>query len=155
MKIGVRGSRFTLNGELRFLLGISYYGALGASEDFIIRDLYEMRRYGFNWLRVWATWSAFGRDVSAVDEKGDPHRPYLNLLRWIVEEADRIGMVVDVTLSRRNSVVGPPRLRSTEALCRAAETIVKALEGLENWYLDIANERNIKDRFVRGAEENQ
>jgi len=51
MKIGVRGSRFTLNGELRFLLGISYYGALGASEDFIIRDLYEMRRYGFNWLK--------------------------------------------------------------------------------------------------------
>src|SRR5262245_12639087 len=28
--LGIRGSRFTLNGEPAFLPGISYYGALGA-----------------------------------------------------------------------------------------------------------------------------
>src|SRR5687767_9825716 len=35
-------SRFTLNGKQVFLYGISYYGALGAPEEFIRRDLDDM-----------------------------------------------------------------------------------------------------------------
>ncbi|WP_456337533.1 hypothetical protein [Fervidibacter sacchari] len=66
-ELGVKGSQFTINGKPAFLLGISYYGALGAPKEFILRDLDDIQRYGFNWLRVWATWSAFGKDVSAVD----------------------------------------------------------------------------------------
>jgi len=31
--LGVEGSRFTLNGRAEFLLGISYYGGLGAREE--------------------------------------------------------------------------------------------------------------------------
>ena len=33
--LSVEGSSFTVNGKPTFLLGISYYGGLGASEDFI------------------------------------------------------------------------------------------------------------------------
>jgi hypothetical protein len=33
VSIGVTGSRFTMNGKPEFLLGISYYAALGASDD--------------------------------------------------------------------------------------------------------------------------
>src|SRR5213594_1573514 len=57
--LGLSSSSFTLNGQPSFLYGISYYGALGATEDFIRRDLDDMQRYGFNWIRVWANWRAF------------------------------------------------------------------------------------------------
>src|SRR4051794_40783591 len=63
--LGLRDPRFTINGRPMFLLGISYYGALGAPDDFLRRDLDEMQRDGFVWLRVFATWGAFDQDLSA------------------------------------------------------------------------------------------
>src|SRR5262245_31681741 len=61
--LGTKNAQFTINGAPVFLLGFSYYGGLGASEDAIRHDLDEFQRNGFNWLRVWATWSAFENDV--------------------------------------------------------------------------------------------
>lgn len=143
MKLEVRREKFTLDGREAFLLGASYYGALGAPERFVKADLDDLKRLGFNWIRVWATWDAYGNDVSAVDRGGRPRRPFIDKLKWLVEEADRRGMVVDVTLSRG------PLLPNFEAHRRAVEAIVKALGRLQNWYLDLANERNIRDaRFV-------
>ena len=50
--LGIDGTAFTLNGKKTFLLGASYYGALGAPDDFIARDLDDLRTLGFNWIRV-------------------------------------------------------------------------------------------------------
>ena len=152
-KLGVEGSRFTVNGKPTFLVGISYYGGLGASEDFIRRDLAEMKRHGINWIRVWATWAAFENDVSAVDKEGQPRRLFLDRLERLVAECGRQGMIVDVTLSRGNGIVGPPRLQNLEIHKRAVETVVTALRAQPNWYLDLANERDVRDkRFVSVAE---
>jgi hypothetical protein len=129
--LGVQGTRFTLDGKPTFLLGISYYGALGASEEFVRRDLDDLEHHGFNWLRVWATWAAFDRDVSAVDADGGPREPFLDRLRWLVAECDRRGMVVDVTLTRGDRAAGGA-LPSFEAHRRAVETVVGALEGHRN-----------------------
>jgi len=148
-RLGIEGTRFTVNGEETFLLGISYYGALGASKEFILADLEDMQNSGFNWIRVWATWAGFENDVSAVDGEGNPRQAYMEKLQWLVAECDRRGMIVDVTLSRGNGITGPPRLGSLPALKRAVETVVSSLKSYRNWYLDLANERNIKDeRFV-------
>ena len=152
-ELGVDGTRFTLDGKPAFLLGISYYGALGASEAQSRQDLDDIGRAGFRWVRVWATWSAFGNDVSAVDAAGRARQPFLGKLKRLVEACDRRGMVVDVTLSRGNGVSGPPRLGSLDAHRRAVETIVSALKGRRNWYLDLANERNIKDKRFVGFDE--
>ena len=148
-ELGIKDKQFTINGKPTFLLGISYYGALGASKDFIRLDLDDMQKYGFNWFRLWVTWGAFDNEVSAVDPQGNPREPYLSKLKWLVEECDRRGIIVDVTFSRGNGVTGPVRLQSPEALRRAAKTIVTALKPYRNWYLDMGNERNIRDkRFV-------
>jgi hypothetical protein len=148
-RLGVRGTQFTHDGRPLFLLGISYYGGLGAAEAVRDRDLEEMRRHGFHWLRVWSTWSAFDRNVSAVDGEGRPHEPFLGRLRDLVAACDRRGMVVDVTLSRGNSITGPARLQSLATHLRAVETLLTALASYRNWYLDLGNERNIRDaRFV-------
>jgi endo-1,4-beta-mannosidase len=151
-RLGIERGRFTVNGKPSFLLGMSYYGALGASEDFVRRDLADMRRHGINWIRVWATWAAFDNDVSAVDQQGGPRQSFLDKLRRLVKECGRHGMIVDVTLSRGNGMVGPPRLQSLEAHRRAVETIVTALKAEPNWCLDLANERDVRDKRYVGIE---
>ena len=70
------------------------------------RDLDDLQRHGFNWLRVWATWAAFDHDVSAVDAAGRPREPFLGRLKWLVAECDRRGLVVDVTLTRGDAAAG-------------------------------------------------
>ncbi len=146
--LGIDGTQFTLNGKPAFLLGISYYGALGASEDFIRRDLDDLQDHGFNWLRVWATWAAFDHDVSAVDANGQRREPFLSKLQWLVAECDRRGLVVDVTLTRNAE-----RLPDLESHQRAVELVVQALKPHRNWYLDLANERDVRDeRYVSAAE---
>lgn len=98
--LGIDGTRFTLDGKPTFLLGISYYGGLGAPQDFLRCDLDDIQKHGFNWLRVWATWRSGDQDVSAVDAQGRPREPFLGRLQGLVAECDRRGLVVDVTLTR-------------------------------------------------------
>ncbi len=93
--LGITNTHFTLNGQPTFLLGISYYGALGAPEDFISKDLEDMQRYGFNWVRVWANWRAFGADAAAVDEEGRAIPRAMDELKWLLNECDRRAMVMD------------------------------------------------------------
>lgn len=58
-------------------------------------------------------------------------------------------MVVDVTFTRGGGDAGPLRLPTLKEHCRAVETVVATLKPWRNWYLDLSNERNIKDaRFT-------
>jgi len=134
--LGIDGTAFTINGEKTFLLGASYYGALGAPDDFITRDLEDLKGLGVNWIRVSAVWDMFDNNVSTVDMAGNAREPYLAKLKAIVAEAERRGMVVDVTLARM------PCLPNQEAHLRAVETLANALKGCRNVYFDLANERD-------------
>ena len=150
--LAIDGTRFTLNGTPTFLLGISYYGGLGAPADFLQRDLDDLQRYGFNWLRVWATWTVPNEDISAVTADGRPRQPYLGRLEHLVAECDRRGLVVDVTLSRGldpMTATEGPKLPDLASHQRAVETIIAALKPYRNWYLDLGNERDVGDaRYV-------
>jgi hypothetical protein len=153
-EIGIDGGRFTINGEPTFLLGCSYYGGLGASEETVRADLDELKRHGFNWVRVWATWAAFDHDVSAVaGDTGGERRPYRDRLKHLVEECDDRGMIVDVTLSRGDGATGPALLQGLDAHRKAVEVLLTTMPDRKNWYIDLANERNIRDaRFVSPEE---
>ncbi len=146
-RLGIAGTRFTIDDRPVFLTGFSYYGALGAPEEFIREDLAELQSRGFNWLRVWATWGGYETNVSAVDAHGRAREPFLGRLKWLVTECDRRGLVVDVTLSRGKEL---PELAAHR---RAVETLVTQLKPNRNWYLDLGNERDVGDaRFVSLAE---
>jgi len=141
-------SQFLVDGKPTFLLGASYYGALGASDEFVDRDLNELKKLGFNWIRVWATWSAFENDVSAVDADGNAREPYLSRLKNLCEKANKLGMIVDVTLSCGGRIA-KARISSHEAYLNAVTVLTKELMEFRNIYFDVGNERNIKDaRFV-------
>lgn len=94
---------------------------------------------------MWASWSAFGQDVSAVDAKSHAREPYLRRLVSLVEECHRRGLVVDVTLHQGTDAAGRPRLATLAAHRRAVETRLRALAPYRNWYLDLANKRNIRN----------
>jgi endo-1,4-beta-mannosidase len=151
--LGIDGTRFTLNGKPTFLYGISYYGALGGSEETIQADLDDMQRYGLNWFRVWATWSGFDKDVSAVDADGNARPEFLARLKRLVAECDARGMAVDVTLSRGDGVTGKPRLGTPESQARGVEVIVTELKPYRNWYIDLSNERNVRDKRYTSFED--
>jgi hypothetical protein len=152
--IAVKGERFLLDGRPTFMLGCSYYGALGASEQTIRADLDEMRRCGFNWVRVWVTWAAYDNDISAVDRATGEARPqHMDRLRFLLRECDRRQMIVNVTISRGNGVTGKERLQSVEAHRKAVETLASALKDHPNWYLDLSNERNIRDKRYTSMED--
>ena len=97
-RLGTDGTRFTVNGRPSFLFGVSYYGALGAPDEAVRRDLADLKKHGFNWVRVWATWAAFGEDVSAVDGEGRPREPFLKRLERLVATCDEQGVVVDFAM---------------------------------------------------------
>lgn len=146
-QLAIAGARFTINGRPRFLLGISYYAGLGAPEQVAADDLRQLRELGLDWVRVWATWDGFGHDVSAVNRDGTAREPFLSRLKALVHEADRLGMVVDVTLTR-GSV-----LADQAAHLQAVATLTEALRPYRNVYVDLGNERDVRDaRFVSFGE---
>jgi hypothetical protein len=129
-----------------FLVGISLYGALGATPEMLEKDLASIKAYGFDWLRVFATWGAYGQNVSALDAMGQAREPYMGRLKHLVRECDRLGLVVDLTLARGKSEGLLPDMKAHE---RAVETLVTELTEHRNWYLDLANERDVRDdRYV-------
>lgn len=148
MSLGIDKNLFTINKKSVFLYGISYYGGLGASESSIQKDLADIKAKGFNWIRIWANWPGKTSDISAVNDDGNPVIPYMNKLEWILRECDKNDLVVDVTLAHGNNTNGRS-LRTIAAHERAVRSIVTALQSYRNWYLDLANERDVGDaRFV-------
>lgn len=154
VELGLKQDQFTIDGKPVFLLGCSYYSGLGASEKTVHTDLDELHRRGFNWIRVFADWTAYNKDLSAVDvATGAPRQPYLERLMHLCDECDRRGMIVDVTLARGTGANHEPCLRTLPIHRQAVETLVVALKSRRNWYLDLSNEQNIRDvRYTSIAE---
>ncbi|MFW6146697.1 MAG: hypothetical protein ACOC7R_05125 [Planctomycetota bacterium] len=147
------GTRFLVNNQPAFLLGASYYGGLGAPDAFVEQDLAELKRLGFNWVRVWCTWAPFGKDVSAVTAAGAAREPGLSRLGAICERADRMGMIVDVTFARGHGIINSSPadwvhrdmpLVDQAGHLRAIRTVAEALKPYRNAYIDLANERNLR-----------
>ncbi len=142
--LGIHGTKFTVNGKPTFLLGVSYYGAMSAPDEWIREDLKRLRELGFNWVRVWATWNVYGVDVSIIDQQGNPRRELLSRFQRMVEFCDGIGMIVDVTFTR-----GPKVLKDHQAHLQAVRVVAEALKPYRNVYFDLGNERNVRDaRYV-------
>ncbi|UCD29795.1 MAG: cellulase family glycosylhydrolase [Planctomycetota bacterium] len=145
-ELQIKGTQFTVNDKPVFLYGISYYGALGAPESFIERDLVDMKKLGINWIRVWAVWQMFDNNVSALDENGNLRESYFEKLKWLIEKCDQQGIIVDVTLTRGTATYRKKQtyIQTLDAHKQAVETLVSALKPYRNWYIDLGNERNYK-----------
>jgi len=141
--LGTDDGWFTLEGRPVFLLGMSYYGALGIDDEKIFAgDLDEMKARGFNWVRVWATWNGYENNVCAVAPDGSARAPYIDRLKRLCPLAGERGMVVDVTVVRGE---GPDYPSGMAEHTRVIETLARELLPYRNVYFDVGNERNIGD----------
>lgn len=139
----ISGTHFTLDGEPTFLLGASYYGALGIEDrDTLRADLDDLKAHGFNWIRVWATWNAFDDNLCAVAPDGTPREPYMGRLKRLCRMAGRRGMVVDVTVTRQKTDEFPSNMSEHRAVIK---TLADHLKPFRNVYIDVGNERNVGD----------
>jgi hypothetical protein len=146
--VGIADGHFTINNRLTFLLGVSYFAAVGAPDDFVRQDLNAFQLRRFNCLRVFATWNAFGTDFSAVDSSGKKRAPFFDALKRLVQLCDHRGIVVDITLARGKGAL--PDFNSHKL---AVTTLVTELRTNRNWYLDLSNEHDVQDdRFVSNDE---
>jgi hypothetical protein len=102
---------------------------------------------------VWANWSSASTNVAAIDQNGEPRPLFLQKLKWLVDQCDKRGLVVDVTLTRGDGRKGSPHLETLAAHRRAVEVIVNTLRGQKNWYLDLSNERNVGDKRFTSIED--
>ncbi|MCP4646082.1 MAG: cellulase family glycosylhydrolase [bacterium] len=143
--LAVSPDAFLLDGEPRFLLGCSYYGALGVENpEAITQDLDDLKAHGFNWIRVWATWNAYDHNVSAVAPDGTVRAPYLDRLKQVCHLAGQRGMVVDVTVTREaaEEEAFPSSMEQHLAVMR---TLTRELKPYRNLFFDVGNERNVGD----------
>jgi len=141
--LAISGTNFTLDDKPAFLLGASYYGGLGVEDEKALKkDLDDLKACGFNWIRVWATWSAFDNDVSAVAGDGSIRQPYMQRLKDLCRMAGKRGMVVDVTVTREKGPVAPSTMEQHRAVMK---TLAEELKPYRNVYFDIGNERNVGD----------
>ena len=144
--LGIHGPNFTIDGNETFLLGCSYYGALGIDDEESMRqDLDDLHQLGFNWIRVWATWSFDDLNVSAVASDGSIREPFMARLKRTCEIAGTRGMTVDVTVTRGKD---PFPSKQPEHVA-AMTTLATALKPYRNVYFDVGNERDVGDaRYV-------
>lgn len=146
--LGVADGRFTINGRPAFLLGFSYFSGLGASDYFVRQDLNAFQRRHFNWLRVFATWNAFGNNLSVVNSSGEPVPLFIDNLERFIQLCDHRGVIVDITFARGKGTLPDFNFHET-----AVSNLVTRLRYHRNWYLDLANEHDVRDdRFVSDDE---
>jgi hypothetical protein len=145
-ELGIDGTHFTLDGQRVFLLGVSYYGGCARSPELMARDFADLRERGVNWVRVWATWDMYDAQP-AVGEDGAAQEPAISHLRELVRLASDRGLVVDVTLHRGGV------LTTHVAHVAAVRTLARELLPWRNVYIDVANERDVRDaRYVSTQE---
>ena len=141
--LGVSDTSFTLNGKKAFLLGASYYAALSLEDSASVdADLRDFAAYGFNWIRVWATWECDGVNISAIAPDGSIREPYMTRLLQLCEKAASRNMVIDVTLTRNKGPSFPATQQEHKTILTLLATKLKPFRNL---YFDVANERNIGD----------
>lgn len=134
--LGISGDAFTINEQPTFLLGVSYFDALGYKDS----DLDELESRGFNLIRIWLDWAVWvDRSRSFFDADGNfiHASTALNLLR----AAAARGIMVDVTIL--NSASTFDDFAKVE---RAIRSAVAALKDEPNVFFDLVNEHNLENR---------
>jgi len=138
-RLGIDGRRFTIDGTPRFLMFISYFGAMGAKD--LIADLDFVKAAGFDGVRIWPN-SPDGPQLMRTDGTLDPDN--LSKLLGILEAANARRIIVDVTFTAEH-IAG----MDASLYGRAIAAAIDPMRPYRNLLIDIENERNIYGPFKR------
>ena len=134
--LGISGDAFTLNSSPTFLTFVSYFDALDASDPELQRDLQMLRAFGVDGIRVFAMWHD---SPSVLDSSGDIDEGVFSALTHILDVADDMFMVVDISFDME---VPDPDI-SYGDFKDGLSDLADRLSGYNNIMFDVANEANL------------
>lgn len=149
-EITVSGTRFLLDGKPFPYTGISFFNAVynpafNRSSTDRVEWLRKFQKYGINVLRVWAQWDNKRGFVDTCDTcslyqpSGELRMDRLKVLKEVITDADREGVVIELTLFSQESWHDGIKLGKSEA-DRAIQSLTKELAPYRNVTFQVWNE---------------
>ncbi len=148
--LGVDGARFTVDGKPRFLVLVSYFDALRASDATLEADFAWLRRHGIDGVRIFPNWwrcaavrqcGGHAGDDTLMTAPGGALRPaVLARLRAALAAAGRHGLVVDLSFARETVRDAKGGELPAPAYGEALAAAVRALGPTPHVMIDLQNE---------------
>jgi hypothetical protein len=160
--LGVDGSRFTVDGTPRFLLVVSYFDALRASDATLEADFDWLRRHGIDGVRIFPNWwrceavrqcGGHAGDDTLMSAPGGALRPaVLGRLRAVLAAAGRHGLIVDLSFARETVQDTQGRELAPSTYADALVAAVRGLGAIPHVMIDLQNEVYQNRLFADRAE---
>lgn len=161
--VGVAGTRLTLDGRPFPFTGLSFFNALynptfnrsAANRDAWLQTFLD---WGINALRVWCQWDFepprtfidVAPDRSLYTDDGSVRDAHFRTLAALTEQADALGMALEVTLFSHEKKGQLP----VEALERGARGVAEGLAPYRNVIVQLWNEDSTEwERLLRAVKE--
>jgi hypothetical protein len=149
-ELTVSGTRFLLDGKPFPYTGISFFNAIynpafNKSSADRVAWMRKFEKYGINVLRIWSQWDNKRGFVNACPEcslyhpDGRLRMENVQRLKQILADADREGMVIELTLFSQESWHDGIKL-APEAAERAIASLTRELTGSRNVAFQVWNE---------------
>lgn len=159
--LGVDGPRFTVDGTPRFLVVVSYFDALRASDATLEADFAWLRRHGIDGVRIFPNWwrcaavrqcgGHAGDDTLMAAPDGALRPAVLARLTSVLATAGRHGLIVDLSFARETVRDAQARQLPASAYADAVVAAVRALGPLPHVMIDLQNEVYQNRLFAEGA----
>jgi hypothetical protein len=147
--LAVEGARFTVDGVPRFLLIVSYFDALRASDAVLDADFAWLRDHGIDGIRIFPNWwrcaavrqcGGHPGDDTLMDAAGGIRADRLARLRQVLAKAGQHRLVVDLSFARETVRGTSGATLSADAYAGALAAALKALGPLPHVMVDLQNE---------------
>jgi hypothetical protein len=152
---------FTVDGRPRFLLLVSYFDALRASDATLAADFAWLRRHGLDGVRIFPNWwrcaaprrcGGHPGDDTLCAPDGQVRPARLARLRQVLAAAAEHRLVVDLSFARETVVDGAGQPMPAQAYADAIATTLAALGGsVPHVMVDLQNEADHNPVFARDA----
>src|SRR5262249_29203986 len=129
----IQGDRFAIDGTPKFLVVISYFGAMGAGN--VGEDFRFLKAHGFDGVRIWPL---LFTGPQLMNGDGSLRPDALDRLRFVLDRAREQRLIVDISFTGEH-VAGLDAARFRDGVVATAA----ALRDYENVLFDIENERNV------------
>ena len=148
----IAGTSFAVDGRPRFLLLVSYFDALRASDATLEGDFAFLRRHGLDGVRIFPNWwrcaaarqcgGHAGDDTLMAAPDGALRPAALARLKAVIAAAGRHGLIVDLSFARETVRDTAGRELSPSAYGDGLAAAVRALGPVPHVMIDLQNEVN-------------
>jgi hypothetical protein len=147
--LGIAGTHFTVDGVPRFLVVVSYFDALRASDKALEADFTWLRRHGIDGVRIFPNWwqckavrqcGGHAGDDTLMAPDGRLRPAILARLQAVLAAAGRHRLIVDLSFARETVRDARGRELAAPAYADGLVAAVRALGSAPHLMVDLQNE---------------